>query len=153
MIGLDVVASGWRHRQPGVYGFAQSNGVIELLERMAAEGAVGMKSGHGFYAYPPGPNLSAGEGVGQAGEVLVVALCYGATRLILGGVADRDTVNKAWKLGTDARVGPLELLTKIAAERRQAMLAEAVSRQYLEAEHGEQIGNWWQIHLQASKLD
>ena len=146
MIGLDLIADGWRARSPGVFGYAHNTTVLALLEAMLQRGELGQKSARGFYDYSESQETAAGLDTQQSEhvrDVLTLALGFAASRLVQGDIASCDTVETAWKVGAHMSTGALELFSAMPEARRRAVMGECMARQYIDKGVGEGVQNWW----------
>ncbi len=96
-----------------------------VLRSFVDSGKLGKKSGEGFYKW------SGEEVVPEVVEnyaditLLIAVVVNEAFRIVEDGVADRETVNEVWKLGTLYPAGPFELAEVIGYETLIKRLEEA----------------------------
>jgi enoyl-CoA hydratase/3-hydroxyacyl-CoA dehydrogenase len=118
LFGLDVVADNMSNSIGSGDVTSQRREALAMLNRMIADGHLGLKTGRGFYEYPD-PAFQAtnflDDPVGTDGlhRLLVGAVIHRAVLLDADGVADPADIDLAWKAATGLDRGPFELLSDL----------------------------------------
>lgn len=100
------------------------------LERLVAAGALGRKSGRGFFSYDaPAPEATASGGAVQAhgmdvGDVLLYPYLNDAVTMTASGYASVADIDTAMTLGCGFRAGPFEMLDDVGAAAAVRVLTE-----------------------------
>ena len=79
-----------------------------LQERLVAEGRLGRKTGGGFHDVTPAPSDRAAIANAAVTERVELAIVNEAYRALDAGVADRDAIDEAMRLGAGHPEGPFE---------------------------------------------
>jgi 3-hydroxybutyryl-CoA dehydrogenase len=123
LIGIDVNLAATR----AIYaGFGEDPRFLPspTLERLAAAGTLGRKTGSGFYNYDPAgqkldlvPGLPGGDvpdfGMGSVTERILHGVVNEAYRALGDGVATEADIDTALKLGAGHPLGPFERATRL----------------------------------------
>ncbi len=132
LIGLDVVLDVLDSFRE-VYGRRFEGFAITrfFIEKMIEWGKLGKKSGEGFYRWVDG---KAEIPEGEAADVtpLVAAIVNEALRIVKDGIADRETVNKVYRLATNAPFGILDVAEMIGFDTISKVLDEVHGKTGLE---------------------
>jgi enoyl-CoA hydratase/3-hydroxyacyl-CoA dehydrogenase len=84
---------------------------LKLMEMMVKEGRTGVRAGKGFYDYPPGktkPDIPKEAGEGVELVHLISPLVNHAMFMVREGIADRESIDRALKLGFNWKYGVFE---------------------------------------------
>ena len=91
--------------------------VPEILKRYVAEGRIGRKAGKGFYAYEDGEKRSLDEPRGANPDWLVTRIIMPYLREAMiefeTGIASKEDIDKAMKLGSNYKEGPFETIERL----------------------------------------
>lgn len=132
LFGLDLIHDTWRYRPDDAPFPELRPKVLQLLQPYVDSGALGMKSGRGFYRYPePAYQL---DGFTAAGgdhtalyHTLAAALIGSAVLIATRGVADPADIDRAWKVGTYLDAGPFEILDEMGTDRFREIFTAQVA--------------------------
>ncbi len=80
------------------------------MEKMVEWGKLGKKSGEGFYRWS-GRRAEIPEASPADVRPLVAAIVNEAFRIVEDGIADEETVNRVYKLATNAPFGIIDVAT------------------------------------------
>jgi enoyl-CoA hydratase/3-hydroxyacyl-CoA dehydrogenase len=120
LFGLDVVADNMSNSIKSGDVTSHRREALSVLNRMIADGQLGMKCGRGFYEYPnpafqaPG-FLDDPAGTDGLHRLLAGAVIHRAVLLAADGVADPSDIDLAWKAAMGLDRGPFELLSDLDA--------------------------------------
>ena len=95
--------------------------VPEILERFVKEGRIGRKAGKGFYAYEDGQKRSLDEPKGADPDWLVNRILMPYLREAMiefeAGIASKEDIDKAMKLGSNYKEGPFETIERLGVDK------------------------------------
>lgn len=80
----------------------------ETIEKYYNEKKLGRKTGQGFYSYAEKPSVSEDEGESFDVNLLLEPMCAEAEKVVAEGIADKESVDTAMKLGANLPMGPFE---------------------------------------------
>jgi len=131
--GVDVVYYASQAMKERGFNFVQS----ELLERKFKAGELGMKSGKGFYSYPGvgyfRPKIRRSKAYSISPLRLMAPAINEAAWLLRNGVATKEDIEKAMKLGMNYSKGLLEMADDFGVDR----VAEALKKRKEETGYDE----------------
>ncbi|MEE4144009.1 MAG: 3-hydroxyacyl-CoA dehydrogenase NAD-binding domain-containing protein [Halieaceae bacterium] len=132
LFGVNVIHDSWQYRREDAFTARQRPKILALLQPMIDAGALGMKSGRGFYSYPgPGyqhPDFPAGgPGPVLVYNALQAALIGNAVLIAAADVAEPADIDRAWKTGTFLDTGPFDLLAQLGVAEFVQMLEGEVA--------------------------
>ncbi|MBY8996145.1 MAG: 3-hydroxyacyl-CoA dehydrogenase [Candidatus Thorarchaeota archaeon] len=94
--------------------------VPEILKKYVEEGRIGRKAGKGFYAYEDGQKRSLEEPKGADPDVLVNRIIMPYLREAMieleTGIASKEDIDKAMKLGSNYKEGPFETIERLGLD-------------------------------------
>lgn len=113
--GLNVVYDSWQYKAPDSATDLVKAKILRFLDDYVQRGALGAKTGEGFYRYPnpayeQAGFLEGGTEVAIPNYALILALVGNAILLASNDVADRDEIDRAWTVGMSQETGPFRLL-------------------------------------------
>ncbi|MFW9807774.1 MAG: 3-hydroxyacyl-CoA dehydrogenase NAD-binding domain-containing protein [Candidatus Thorarchaeota archaeon] len=95
--------------------------VPEILKRFVKEGRLGRKTGKGFYAYEDGQKRSIDEPKGADPDWLVNRIIMPYLREAMieleNGIASKEDIDKAMKLGSNYKEGPFETIERLGLDK------------------------------------
>jgi len=95
--------------------------VPEILKRFVKEGRIGRKAGKGFYAYEDGQKRSLDEPKGADPDWLVTRILMPYLREAMiefeAGIASKEDIDKAMKLGSNYKEGPFETISRLGLDK------------------------------------
>ncbi|MCK5240055.1 MAG: 3-hydroxyacyl-CoA dehydrogenase [Candidatus Thorarchaeota archaeon] len=95
--------------------------VPETLKKFVAEGRIGRKAGKGFYAYEDGQKLSLEEPKGADPSWIVNRIIIPYLREAMveleTGIASKEDIDKAMKLGSNYKEGPFETIERLGLDK------------------------------------
>lgn len=95
--------------------------VPEILKRFVKEGRIGRKAGKGFYAYEDGQKRSIDEPKGADPDWLVNRILMPYLREAMiefeAGIASKEDIDKAMKLGSNYKEGPFETIERLGLDK------------------------------------
>ena len=95
--------------------------VPEILKRFVKEGRIGRKAGKGFYAYEDGQKRSLDEPKGADPDWLVTRILMPYLREAMiefeAGIACKEDIDKAMKLGSNYKEGPFETIERLGVDK------------------------------------
>lgn len=95
--------------------------VPEILKRFVKEGRIGRKAGKGFYAYEGGQKRSIDEPKGADPDWLVNRILMPYLREAMieleAGIASKEDIDKAMKLGSNYKEGPFETIERLGLDK------------------------------------
>ena len=95
--------------------------VPEILKRFVKEGRIGRKAGKGFYAYEDGQKRSLDEPKGADPDWLVNRILMPYLREAMiefeAGIASKEDIDKAMKLGSNYKEGPFETIERLGVDK------------------------------------
>jgi len=80
----------------------------ETIEKYYNEKKLGRKTGQGFYSYAERPSVSEEDGEGFDINLLLEPMFTEAEKVVAEGIADKESVDTAMKLGANLPMGPFE---------------------------------------------
>ena len=155
LFGLNVVYDGWQHRAADPLSDAAKPKILAFLKEFVDKGALGLKTGGGFYQYP-GPAFEQ-PGFRQHKTDLSIphyamtgALIRNALMLAVMGIAEPEEIDRAWTVGMSLDIGPFALLDQMGVDSfLQILRADSgfmqpaeleAAEKYLRQREGEQHG-------------
>ncbi len=94
--------------------------VPEILKKFVKEGRLGRKTGKGFYAYEDGQKRSIDEPKGADPDRLVTRIIMPYLREAMiefeTGIATKEDIDKAMKLGSNYKEGPFETINRLGLD-------------------------------------
>ncbi len=94
--------------------------VPEILKKFVKEGRLGRKTGKGFYAYEDGQKQSIDEPKGADPDWLVTRIIMPYLREAMiefeTGIATKEDIDKAMKLGSNYKEGPFETINRLGLD-------------------------------------
>ncbi len=94
--------------------------VPEILKKYVEEGRIGRKAGKGFYAYEDGQKRSLEEPKGADPDWLVNRIIMPYLREAMiefeTGIASKEDIDKAMKLGSNYKEGPFETIERLGLD-------------------------------------
>ncbi|MFX1559572.1 MAG: 3-hydroxyacyl-CoA dehydrogenase [Promethearchaeota archaeon] len=94
--------------------------VPETLKKFVKEGRIGRKAGKGFYAYKDGQKISLEEPKGADPSWLVNRIIIPYLREAMiefeTGIASKEDIDKAMKLGSNYKEGPFETIERLGLD-------------------------------------
>lgn len=125
LIGLDIakdVLDSFRE----YYGekYRGIRGLDFFMEKMVEWGKLGKKSGEGFYRWS-GRRAEIPEASPADVRPLVAAIVNEAFRIVEDGIADEETVNRVYKLATNAPFGIIDIANMLGHESLIEVLEDA----------------------------
>ena len=94
--------------------------VPEVLKKFVKEGRLGRKTGKGFYAYEDGQKKSLDEPKGADPDWLVTRVIMPYLREAMieleTGIASKEDIDKAMKLGSNYKEGPFETIERLGLD-------------------------------------
>jgi len=132
LFGLNLIYDSWQYRQVDEATAELRSKVLNLLKPLVDSGALGMKSGEGFYQYPAplyqqADFLDNGSDLVPLHNALVTALVGNAVLVAAHGVADPEDIDRAWMTGTYLDIGPFGILAQLGSPVFLVMLADQVA--------------------------
>ena len=132
LFGIDLIHDTWQFRSDDAPFPELRPKVLRLLQPYVDSGALGIKSGRGFYHYPEpayqGRGFTAtGDDLSDLYNALSVALIGNALLIATRGVVDPEEVDRAWKVGTYLDTGPFEILDEVGVDRFRELFAAEVA--------------------------
>ena len=95
--------------------------VPETLKKFVAEGRIGRKAGKGFYTYEDGQKLSLEEPKGADPSWIVNRIIIPYLREAMvefeTGIASKEDIDKAMKLGSNYKEGPFETIERLGLDK------------------------------------
>jgi 3-hydroxyacyl-CoA dehydrogenase len=95
--------------------------VPEILKRFVKEGRIGRKAGKGFYAYEEGQKRSIDKPKGADPDWLVNRILMPYLREAMieleAGIASKEDIDKAMKLGSNYKEGPFETIERLGLDK------------------------------------
>ena len=95
--------------------------VPETLKKFVAEGRIGRKAGKGFYVYEDGQKLSLEEPKGADPSWIVNRIIIPYLREAMvefeTGIASKEDIDKAMKLGSNYKEGPFETIERLGLDK------------------------------------
>jgi 3-hydroxyacyl-CoA dehydrogenase len=95
--------------------------VPEILKKYVKEGRLGRKTGKGFYAYEDGQKRTIDEPRGADPDWLVTRIIMPYLREAMieleTGIASKEDIDKAMKLGSNYREGPFETIERLGFDK------------------------------------
>ena len=132
LIGLDIVSDVLASFRE-VYGNRFEGFKITgfFIEKMIEWGKLGKKSSEGFYKWVDG---KAQVPESEAADILplVAAIVGEALRIVEEGIADKETVNRVYKLATNAPLGIFDVAEMLGFENIMKVMKEVYSKTELE---------------------
>jgi 3-hydroxybutyryl-CoA dehydrogenase len=119
LFGINVVLDGWRGQKGAAPGLQPK--IIDFLSPWVERGALGMKSGQGFYSYPD-PAYAAPEFLAEEGDdtiphlAMTLALLQNAVLLAAQEVAEPAEIDRAWMSATTLAEGPFGILDQMGID-------------------------------------
>jgi 3-hydroxybutyryl-CoA dehydrogenase len=121
LFGLNVVYDGWQHRPSDPVTDLVRPKITEFLGGYVQCGALGQKSGNGFYDYPnpafeqPG-FLEDTSKTALPNDALNAALLRNAVMLAATEVAEPAEIDRAWTVGMSLDTGPFAMLDEMGVD-------------------------------------
>ncbi|MFW9788380.1 MAG: 3-hydroxyacyl-CoA dehydrogenase [Candidatus Thorarchaeota archaeon] len=95
--------------------------VPEILKKFVKEGRIGRKAGKGFYAYEDGKKITLDEPKGADPDWLVNRIIVPYLREAMIeyelGIASKEDIDKAMKLGSNYKEGPFETIERLGLDK------------------------------------
>jgi 3-hydroxyacyl-CoA dehydrogenase len=95
--------------------------VPDILKKFVKEGRIGRKANKGFYAYEDGQKLSLDEPKGTDPDWLVNRILMPYLREAMiefeAGIASKEDIDKAMKLGSNYKEGPFETIERLGVDK------------------------------------
>jgi 3-hydroxybutyryl-CoA dehydrogenase len=122
LFGLNVVYDGWQHRASDPMTDLVRPKITEFLGGYLQRGALGQKSGNGFYDYPnPAFEQSAfleeTSRTALPNDALTAALLRNAVMLAVTDVAEPAEIDRAWTVGMSLDTGPFAMLDEMGIDK------------------------------------
>ena len=110
LIGLDIVYYILKVFEEN---FGPEYGPAKPIETLFRSNKLGRKTGEGFYSYEQRPKVPEEAGEGFDVEILLKPLMEEAEKVVEEGIADKEAVDTAMKLGANLPLGPFEMAEKL----------------------------------------
>ncbi len=118
LFGLDIVYDSWAKVQDVDLEFHREK-VVPLLKQHVDDGHLGLKTGQGFYRYPPEEGAAGQSEDSYSAEqrqLLIAFLILKAAHIASQGVSEPNDIDHAWQVALGAAQTPFSLLEQWGVE-------------------------------------